>query len=50
MTFTVGMAFKVLLADRIGILWFDVQKTGFESITTGLCLDGSGGLLHEDLL
>ncbi len=41
MTFTVGMAFKVLLADRIGILWFDVQKTGFESITTAYAWMGA---------
>lgn len=29
-----GMASKVLLADRLGILWNDVQVVGFESITT----------------
>ena len=34
--FTVGLAAKVLLADRIGILWHDVQVTGFESISTPL--------------
>lgn len=32
--FTVGLAFKVLLADRLGLLWHDVQVTGFESIST----------------
>ena len=34
--FTVGLAAKVLLADRIGILWQEVQITGFESISTPL--------------
>lgn len=31
--FVLGLAFKVLLADRIGILWAEVCKTGFESVT-----------------
>ena len=34
--FTMGLASKVLLADRIGILWQQVQTTGFESISTQL--------------
>ena len=34
--FTVGLGLKVLLADRIGILWHEVQVTGFESISTPL--------------
>lgn len=34
--FTVGLAEKVLLADRIGLLWREVQVTGFESISTPL--------------
>ncbi|MCM1188394.1 MAG: MBOAT family protein [bacterium] len=34
--FTVGLAAKVLLADRLGILWQEVQVTGFESISTPL--------------
>lgn len=34
--FTVGLASKVLLADRIGLLWQEVQVTGFESISTPL--------------
>ena len=34
--FTVGLAAKVLLADRIGLLWREVQVTGFESISTQL--------------
>lgn len=39
--FTVGLAAKVLLADRIGILWHDVQVTGFESISTPLAWLGA---------
>ena len=35
-TFTMGLAAKALLAARIGILWRDVQITGFESISTQL--------------
>lgn len=31
--FILGLSAKVLLADRIGILWREVQTTGFESIT-----------------
>ncbi len=34
--FTMGLAAKVLLADRIGILWNDVQVAGFVSISTPL--------------
>ncbi len=34
--FTVGLTFKVLLAARLGLLWDDVQETGFESISTPL--------------
>lgn len=34
--FTVGLAAKVLLADRVAILWHEVQVTGFESISTPL--------------
>lgn len=34
--FIVGLAFKVLLADRVGLLWREVQTTGFESISTAL--------------
>lgn len=32
--FTMGLASKVLLADRIGLLWNQVQNVGFESIST----------------
>lgn len=31
--FTMGLAAKVLLADRIGILWHEAQTTGFESLS-----------------
>lgn len=31
--FTLGLASKVLLADRVGLLWRDAQITGFESIS-----------------
>lgn len=34
--FTMGLAAKVLLADRIGLLWQEVQVTGFASISTPL--------------
>lgn len=34
--FILGLSYKVLLADRIGILWHEVQVTGFESISTAL--------------
>lgn len=32
-TFVFGLAYKTLLADRIGILWAEVEKTGYESVT-----------------
>lgn len=34
--FTLGLASKVLLADRLGFLWHEVQVTGFESISAPL--------------
>ncbi len=39
--FTLGLAAKVLLADRIGLLWNDVQVRGFESISTPLAWLGA---------
>ncbi len=39
--FTMGLASKVLLADRIGLLWKQVQTTGFESISTPLAWLGA---------
>ena len=32
--FTLGLGMKVLLANRIGSLWSDIQAVGFESIST----------------
>lgn len=32
--FTIGLGMKVLLANRIGSLWSDIQAVGFESIST----------------
>lgn len=40
-TFTIGLAAKVLLADRIGLLWREVQVTGYESITVPLAWIGA---------
>lgn len=34
--FTLGLAAKVLLADRVGLLWQEVQVSGFEGISTPL--------------
>ncbi len=34
--FTLGLVSKVLLADRLGLLWHEVQVTGYESISTPL--------------
>lgn len=34
--FTMGLAAKVLLADRIGLLWTEAQVAGYESISTAL--------------
>lgn len=39
--FTIGLAAKVLLADRVGLLWNDVQMRGFESISTPLAWLGA---------
>ena len=38
--FILGMGFKVLLADRIGILWNEILSIGFESISTPLAWMG----------
>ena len=37
----VGLSFKVILADTIGILWHDIQTIGFESISTPLAWMGA---------
>ena len=39
--FTLGLVAKVLIADRIGILWHEVQVRGFESISTPLAWLGA---------
>ena len=39
--FAIGFAYKVLLADRIGILWNEITKIGFESISTPLAWMGA---------
>lgn len=36
-----GLAFKVLIADTLGILWHDIQTVGFESISTPLAWMGA---------
>lgn len=41
--FVIGLGMKVLLANRIGILWNDIQTIGFESISTPLAWLGSFG-------
>lgn len=41
--FTIGLGVKVLLANRIGILWNDIQTIGFESISTPLAWLGAVG-------
>ncbi|MBO5293611.1 MAG: MBOAT family protein [Lachnospiraceae bacterium] len=39
--FTIGLGAKVLLADRLGILWHDLETIGFESISTPLAWLGA---------
>lgn len=39
--FTLGLAGKVLLADRIGLLWTEIGTTGYESISTPLAWLGA---------
>jgi alginate O-acetyltransferase complex protein AlgI len=41
--FIIGLGLKVLIADRIGILWNDIQTIGFESISTPLAWLGAFG-------
>ena len=36
-----GLAFKVLIADTVGLLWHDIQTVGFESISTPLAWMGA---------
>lgn len=39
----VGLAFKVIIADTMGILWHSIQTVGFESISTPLAWMGAAG-------
>lgn len=41
--FVIGLGMKVLIANRIGLLWNDIQTIGFESISTPLAWLGSFG-------
>lgn len=41
--FVIGMGLKIIIANRIGILWNDIQTIGFESISTPLAWLGSLG-------
>jgi alginate O-acetyltransferase complex protein AlgI len=41
--FIIGLGFKVLIANRIAILWNDIQTIGFESISTPLAWLGAVG-------
>lgn len=43
MSFAAGAAMKVLLADRIAILWNELSKIGYESISTPLAWMGAYG-------
>ena len=39
--FTLGLAAKVLIANRIGILWTDIERIGYESISSPLAWMGA---------
>ena len=41
--FVLGLGMKVLLADRLSILWMEIEKIGFESISTPLAWMGAIG-------
>lgn len=41
--FVWGLSLKVLLADRLAILWHEIQTTGFDSISTPLAWMGAFG-------
>lgn len=41
--FVMGLGMKVLLADRLAILWNDLQMIGFQSISTPLAWFGAVG-------
>lgn len=40
-TFVYGLCFKILIADRLAILWHEIQTTGFISISTPLAWMGA---------
>ncbi len=37
----IGLSFKIIIADTVGILWHDIQTVGFESISTPLAWMGA---------
>ena len=39
-TFTIGLGYKVLIANQIGGLWSDIGMVGFQNISTGLAWMG----------
>ena len=41
--FVLGLGMKVLLEDRLSILWMEIEKIGFESISTPLAWMGAIG-------
>lgn len=41
--FVMGLGMKVLIADRLAILWNDLQMIGFQSISTPLAWMGTAG-------
>ena len=45
--FAMGLGMKVLIADRLGILWNEIVKIGFESISTPLAWLGAVGYSLE---
>lgn len=45
--FVLGLAAKVLLADRLGLLWNELQTIGFESISTPLAWLGAASYSLE---
>lgn len=42
-TFVWGLGAKVLLANRLGLLWHDIQTIGFKSISTPMAWLGAAG-------
>ncbi len=46
-SFILGLALKILLADRLAILWKDIHTIGYESISTPLAWLGAGAYSME---